>query len=120
MAQLSAVADHARVILAATRTAIGKLDASASQLRGAITGARSRLGPKGEQLVAAVELAIDRVRADIARVDPLLAEIDALNTRIARGEGSMLKLMHDPEFPEDAKELGKILKRQPWKIISHP
>ena len=28
--------------------------------------------------------------------------------------------MHDPEFPEDAKELGKILKRQPWKLIDHP
>jgi hypothetical protein len=28
--------------------------------------------------------------------------------------------MKDPEFPEDAKELGKILKRQPWKIIGRP
>ena len=35
-------------------------------------------------------------------------------------KGSLMKLMHDPEFPEDAKELGKIMKRQPWKIINHP
>jgi hypothetical protein len=28
--------------------------------------------------------------------------------------------MNDPEFPEDAKELGKILKRQPWKVINRP
>jgi hypothetical protein len=29
-------------------------------------------------------------------------------------------LMRDPEFPEDAKDLGKILKRQFWKILERP
>jgi ABC-type transporter Mla subunit MlaD len=120
MARIAAVIDHARAVLAASRISLDKLDASATQLRGAIAGARARLGDKGEQAIAAVELAIDRIRADIAKVDPLLAEIDAINARIARGEGSLMKLMHDPEFPEDAKELGKILKRQPWKIINRP
>jgi hypothetical protein len=28
--------------------------------------------------------------------------------------------MQDPEFPEGAKDLGKIMKRQPWKIIARP
>ena len=43
-----------------------------------------------------------------------------LNQALARGDGSIMKLMHDPEFPEEAKELGKIMKRQPWKIIDRP
>ena len=56
----------------------------------------------------------------IDKIDPLLAQVEAVQQHIARGDGSLLKLMHDPEFPEDAKELGKILKRQPWKIINRP
>ena len=39
---------------------------------------------------------------------------------IARGEGTIGRIQHDPEFPEDAKELGKILKRTPWRVIGHP
>ena len=69
---------------------------------------------------SACRAAIDRVKADIAKVEPLLAQVDALNQSLARGEGSIMKLMRDPEFPEDAKELGKIMKRQPWKIIDRP
>ena len=81
---------------------------------------RSRTGPRGAEAIDKIELAIDRVRAAIDKVDPLLAQVEALQQHFARGDGSILKLMHDPEFPEDAKELGKILKRQPWKIISRP
>ena len=54
------------------------------------------------------------------QVEPLLAKVDDISGRLARGEGSLGLLMKDPEFPEDAKELGKILKRQPWKVIAKP
>jgi hypothetical protein len=60
------------------------------------------------------------VRAAIDKVDPLLAQVAELQQKIERGDGSLLKLMRDPEFPEDAKELGKILKRQPWRILDRP
>jgi len=120
LAKLGLVVTHARAILAASRVSLDKLDASATSLRAGFESMRGRLGTKGEQAIAAVELAVDRVRADIAKIDPLLAQIEAFNQRLARGEGSIMKLMHDPEFPEDAKELGKILKRQPWKIIGRP
>jgi ABC-type transporter Mla subunit MlaD len=120
LAKLAEVVTHARAILAAGRVSLDKLDTSATTLRAGFEGMRSRLGAKGDQAIAAVELAIDHVRADIAKIDPMLAQIEAFNQRLARGEGSIMKLMHDPEFPEDAKELGKILKRQPWKIIGRP
>ena len=120
MVRIAALMTHARAIVAESRASLDKLDASATALRANIESLRARLGTKGNEAIAAVELAIDRIQADIAKVDPLLAQIDALNDRIAKGEGTLLKLMRDPEFPEDAKELGKILKRQPWKIINRP
>jgi ABC-type transporter Mla subunit MlaD len=119
-AELAAVIDRARGVLAASRGSLDKLAASATELRAAISSARGRIGTKGDQAIAAVELAIDRVRADIAKVDPLLAQIEAFSAQLARGEGSLMKLMRDPEFPEDAKELGKVIKRHPWKIIDRP
>ena len=120
MAKLADVITRARGLVTASGVAFDKLAASTTALRGGLDSMRGRLGTKGDQAIAAVELAIDRVRADIVKIDPLLAEIDAFNQHLARGEGSVMKLMHDPEFPEDAKELGKILKRQPWKIINRP
>jgi len=120
LAKLADVIERTRAMVAATRVDFAKLDTSATALRAGIERLRGQLGSKGDAAIAAVELAIDRVRADIAKIDPLLAQVDALNQSLARGEGSIMKLMRDPEFPEDAKELGKIMKRQPWKIIDRP
>ena len=36
------------------------------------------------------------------------------------GEGSLGRLMADPEFADDAKDLGKIMKRHPWRILERP
>jgi len=120
LAHLGEVLDRTRAVVASARASLGKLDATATGLRAGVESLRARLGTKGAAAVDAVELAIDRVKADIAKVDPLLAQVDALNQALARGDGSIMKLMHDPEFPEEAKELGKIMKRQPWKIIDRP
>jgi hypothetical protein len=120
LAKLGEVIERARAMVAATRVDFAKLDTGATALRAGIERLRGQLGSRGDAAIAAIELAIDRVRADIAKIDPLLAQVDALNQSLARGEGSIMKLMRDPEFPEDAKELGKIMKRQPWKIIDRP
>jgi ABC-type transporter Mla subunit MlaD len=81
---------------------------------------RARLEEKGDTALTKLALAIERVQGAMAKLGPLRAKIDAIRERIERGQGSIGKLAKDPEFPEDAKELGKILKRQPWKIIGHP
>ena len=118
--RMSALVDHTRSTVAQARAMIATLRARADALSAGIDGLKTRLGTKGNEAIDKVELAIDRVKAAIDKVDPLLAEVDALRQRIERGDGSLLKLMHDPEFPEDAKELGKILKRQPWKLMDRP
>jgi phospholipid/cholesterol/gamma-HCH transport system substrate-binding protein len=118
--RISRLGDRVDTMIGQARTSIAKLRTSADALAASIAVVRARLGAKGGQLFDKVDFAIARVREAIAKADPLLAQLEALEVHIARGEGSLLKLARDPEFPEDAKALGKILKRQPWKIIDRP
>jgi hypothetical protein len=102
------------------RDTIGKLRASADALSASVSVLRRRIDVNGGEAFDRIEVAIARMRAALDKIDPLLAQVDLLQKHIARGDGSLLKLMRDPEFPEDAKELGRILKRQPWKILDRP
>ncbi len=118
--RIGALVEHAQRAAHQMRGQLATLGARADALQAAIAVARGRLGSGGDRIVDKISLAIELAKAAIAKVDPLLAQVDALNDRLARGEGSIGKLMHDPEFPEDAKELGKILKRHPWRVIARP
>lgn len=120
VASIRATIDRGGATFDQARSTIAKLRDSADKLGASLDVLSARVGTQGAEAIAKVQLAIDRVRAAIDKVDPMLAQVDALQQRFARGDGSLLKLMRDPEFPEDAKELGKILKRQPWKIINRP
>ena len=118
--RIGQVKDRAGSVFAQGRAAIAQLRASADLLGASVDVLKARVNTRGATAIERVELAIDRVKAAIDKIDPLLAQAELLQQQIARGEGSLLKLMNDPEFPEDAKELGKILKRQPWKLIDRP
>jgi len=120
LARIDATLARARATVAQARRVLATLDAKATALGVAIDGVRGRLGARGPAAIAAVETAIARLRAAADKIDPLLAKVEDINARIVRGEGSLGRLARDPEFPEDAKELGKILKRQPWRIFLRP
>lgn len=114
------VVDRGKSVFAQGRATLAQLRTSADMLGASIDVLKARVNTRGATAIERVELAIDRVKAAIDKIDPLLAQAELLRAQIARGDGSLLKLMNDPEFPEDAKELGKILKRQPWKLIDRP
>jgi ABC-type transporter Mla subunit MlaD len=118
--KLDAVLDRTGDVVTQARATIAKLRKTSAQLSENLAVMRDRVATRGAEALARIEVAIDRVRLAIDKVDPLLAHVEALRLAFVRGDGSLLKLMRDPEFPEDAKELGKVLKRQPWKIISRP
>jgi ABC-type transporter Mla subunit MlaD len=118
--RMGVVMDRGTSTIAQARDTIARLRAGADTLTESLGSLRGRMGVKGSEAIDKVGLAIDRVKAVIDKVDPLLAHIDAIQQHIARGDGSLLKLANDPEFPEDAKELGKILKRQPWRLLERP
>lgn len=124
---VSAARDEARALaaklpampsldVASLRADLGKLSERFAALDAAVQAARGRIDV--DRFADGAERAISAARAAIAKVDPLLASVEALQRAV--DSGSMMKLMHDPEFPEDAKALGKIMKRHPWRIILHP
>jgi ABC-type transporter Mla subunit MlaD len=116
----AALADRGAALVAEARARMGTLSLDLALLRLGIEGLRVRAGGKGAAAIDRFALAIDRARAVADKLAPLLAQVDALAASIARGDGSLLKLANDPEFPEDAKELGKEIKRHPWKVVGHP
>ena len=122
LAQLGAAVDRAQAFAASARGSLARLDTAAAALRAGIAAAGARLdgGGSGQGVLADLGDAIDRVRDDVAKIDPLLANVAGLQQMIARGDGSLMKLANDPEFPEDAKDLGKIIKRHPWRVIARP
>ncbi len=120
IARLGATVARARETIGQARRMLDTLSGKAAELAAAIDGVRGRLGKRGPAAVDTVKHAIARLRAALDKIDPLLAKIEDINQRIQRGEGSLGRLAKDPEFPEDAKELGKILKRQPWRIFMRP
>jgi len=118
--RMGQLVDHTRSTVTQARAMVAALRTKADALSASLDTVKARLGTKGTEAIDKVQLAIDRVKAVLDKVDPLLAQVAAIQQRIARGEGSLMKLMNDPEFPEDAKELGKIMKRQPWKLLDRP
>jgi hypothetical protein len=119
MAHLGEVIAATEVLAARARQTLQELGASIDALRASAEHVRDRLDRRGSELLTTLEVAIDRIHADIAKLHPLLAQIALVRTTIERGDGSLLKIMRDPEFPEDTKDLGKIMKRHPWRILLH-
>ncbi len=118
VAELGATMTAARATLTHLRATLDLLSPKVAALGGQIDRVRTHVADHDP--AAKVADTIAKVRAAIDRVDPLLATVAEIQDRLAKGEGSLGRLANDPEFPEDAKELGKIMKRQPWKIIARP
>jgi ABC-type transporter Mla subunit MlaD len=118
VAHLLATAGAARATLAEVRAAIDRLGPRLTQATGDLARVRDHL-VAGDPLARADQI-LATLRRALDQIDPLLATAGELADRFARGEGSLGRLLRDPEFPEDAKELGKIMKRQPWRIVQKP
>jgi len=116
-ARLAALADRARATVADARAALASIRTAAEPLLAEVERLR---GAVGAGVRARFTAALDEGERALGRVDGLLVNGRALLAMIERGEGSAMRLSRDPEFPEDAKELGKLLKRNAWRILGHP
>ncbi|HEY0476911.1 MAG TPA: MlaD family protein [Kofleriaceae bacterium] len=118
VAQLVATVRDARDAIAEIRAALDVLEPPARAAVADLARIRGQLAA-GDPVERARQV-IATLRGALDKLDPLLATLADLGDRIARGEGSVGRLLRDPEFPEDTKELGRYLKRHPWKLLERP
>ena len=105
-----AFADRARAELALVGAALDRLRADLDRVKGSIP----------PELYERIDRAIAGARTSVAKVERIVATGQELAQRIERGQGTVGALLNDPEFIDDAKQLGRILKREPWRVIGHP
>lgn len=108
IARARATLDAGRASLARVRPLLQVLAAEVARLREQAVPDETR-----ERLASAIA----RTETTLAMIDDIIADGEELLAMIARGEGTVGGLLNDPEFPEDAKQLGRIIKRQPWRVI---
>ncbi len=118
VAQLGAMASHARQTLGELRGIVDQLAPRAEAIAADVRRVQGHVAATAP--IARAQQALATLRAALDQLDPLVARLEDLGQRLAAGEGSLGRLMTDPEFPEDAKDLGKILKRRPWRILERP
>ncbi|HEY5926461.1 MAG TPA: MlaD family protein [Kofleriaceae bacterium] len=117
LARTRAVVGETRGTLAELRRTLAALEPRIAELQLGLATLQSRLGAKSSDAAAKLATTLADVRTAIGRGQAVLEQVASLEGRLARGEGSLMKLLEDPEFPEDMKELGKVIKRQPWKLL---
>jgi phospholipid/cholesterol/gamma-HCH transport system substrate-binding protein len=118
LAHLRATVGDARAMIGELRAMLDLLSPNAAAI--AANAARIRGHLAATDPLARADRTLTAIRAALDKIDPVLATVAELGDRIARGEGSLGRLMSDPEFSDDAKDLGKIMKRHPWRIIARP
>jgi ABC-type transporter Mla subunit MlaD len=99
------------------RADLGATGAALDRLLGDIARIRARIP---DDLRQRLEWSLATARASVTRLERALAVAQELAARVQGGQGTVGALLNDPEFIDDAKQLGKILKREPWRILGHP
>jgi phospholipid/cholesterol/gamma-HCH transport system substrate-binding protein len=114
---LSAITARVRANTTLTRAELDEIDARiavlADELERIDAAVPRDLAARLEGLARTARGSIERLRAIETTSRELWATIE-------RGEGNLGGLLHDPEFSDNAKEIGKALKREPWRTIGHP
>ncbi|HWM89071.1 MAG TPA: hypothetical protein VNO33_24640, partial [Kofleriaceae bacterium] len=110
VSRAGALAGRIRAELGATGAALDRLLADIDRIRARIP----------DDLRQRLELSVAGARSAVARLERAVAVTQDLVARVSGGQGTVGALMNDPEFIDDAKQLGKILKREPWRILGHP
>lgn len=112
------VGARARRLAQTAEEATGALAEELEHVLATQEAVRSQLAARTPAAKLATALAAARGLAP--KLERLQRGAVALWSRWQRREGTLGRLLADPEFPEDAKELGKILKRQPWRLLGRP
>lgn len=116
-ADLIGVVGEAGRVFGRIRAELGATGGTLDLLLADVDRIRARIpGDLVDRLVASAAGA----RAALARLERTIAVGQELIARVRGGQGTVGALLNDPEFIDDAKKLGKIIKREPWRVLGHP
>ncbi|GAB4532896.1 MAG: hypothetical protein Tsb0020_48930 [Haliangiales bacterium] len=116
-AEVSALQARTRALIARGQEAVADARVRAQRLRDTLARIDGQIPPDLRQRVLAI---LDQIQATLAKGEHIMATIDELIALVERGQGTVGSLLNDPEFVDDAKSLGKTLKRHPWRVVSPP
>jgi ABC-type transporter Mla subunit MlaD len=117
LTSFSALERSSKRLVKLVRAELGSMSADLDLLSARIDAVRARLPA---DLGAKYSRAIADARTNVATLESTISKLEDLAERVAAGHGTVGALMNDPEFSDDAKQLGRYLKRHPWKIITKP
>lgn len=106
-----------RLTLARTRGLIDELSGRAREVRATL----ARIGAQvPDDLVDRLGATLDTVRSALERTERTVATLGELLAMVERGQGTVGALLQDPELFDEVKELGRMLKNQPWRVVAPP
>ena len=109
-----ALAGRARQTMARTRKTFAELRVHIDALTGDVDRLRAQVPAGLPERVASIRT---RTIESFAKLEHIAATLEEMAAMVERGEGNIGGLTRDPEFADHAKEIGKLLKRQPWKLF---
>lgn len=115
--ELVALGERTQLTLARTR---GLID----ELSGQTQGVRATLARIGAQvpddLLDRLGATLDTVQRAIERTERTVAILAELMAMVERGQGTAGALLRDPVLFDEVKELGRMLKNRPWRVVAPP
>lgn len=117
LADVERVVDEARVTAERVDRAVADVRARIDVLMVEVTALGSGIP---DDVRERLQVALATAKEALAEVQRVTATAGEIAAAIEHGEGTVGALLFDPEFPEDAKNLGRQLKRQPWQLVGRP
>jgi ABC-type transporter Mla subunit MlaD len=108
---------HAELVLAKIEVAIVELERRADAFIAAIEKAGAAIPPGLREKVDRATRAFTRA---IAGADVLVAQLRGVMDDAINGTGSLAALGRDLELIDDMKEMTKMMKRAPWRVVAPP
>ncbi len=114
---VAALQRHASALIRSASRDFRAIDQALEILSAQVNAVRARLP---EEFLSRFDQVSADLQAQIATLRGSVATLQEIAHRVRTGSGTIGALINDPEFSDDAKKLGRYLKRHPWKIITHP
>lgn len=108
---------RAGAVIDTARPDIEGVATTAAALQSRIHGIGARIPPRlGNEL----RRSLARARTAIANIRHIVAMERQLVTMVRLGEGTIGGFLNNPEWVDEMKALGKMIKRQPWRVLGRP